>query len=125
MRRQRRDRDRADFLQREIEDHELGDVRQLQHDAIERPQAKLEQIEREVVAQAVDVGVTIPSLAVDQRDTAGVAFKDGRELRRQGLILPIAARAIAGRIFGGKRDHAVQHGSSQRIFLSVCSDRLF
>jgi hypothetical protein len=125
VRRQCRDRDRADFLQRKIEDHEFGDVRQLQHDPVERAQAKRDEIEREVVAQAVDVGVAIPPLAINQRDSAGVARKDGRKLGRQGLVLPVTARSIALRILGGKRNDAVQHGSSQRIFLSVCSDRLF
>ena len=44
----RRNRYAAHFLQAEIQQHELGDVRQLRHDAILRLEAHLEQIQRQV-----------------------------------------------------------------------------
>ena len=50
--RQRDDRDRADLLQREVEEHELGAVRQLHDHAVERAQAEVEQVEREPVGRA-------------------------------------------------------------------------
>ena len=54
---ERRDRDRPDLLQREVEDDELGDVRELHDDAVERPQPAFEEVQREVRRLAVDVGV--------------------------------------------------------------------
>ena len=73
MRDQRRDRDRADLLQREIEDHELGDVRELHDDAVERLQAELEQVQREVRREAVEFGVG---------DSDAVAVDAARRVRR-------------------------------------------
>ena len=120
--RKRRDRDRADLLQGEIEDHELSHVGQLQHDPVERLEAERGQVAREVVTLAIDVRIGEAPLAVDQRETIGKPLEHRRELGRQRLVLPVAARAVALGVLGRKFDDAVQHCSSRRI-VSRCSAR--
>ena len=48
MRGQRHHRDGADLLQREIEIGELHAVRQLHDEAVERTDAEIEQVQREI-----------------------------------------------------------------------------
>src|SRR5665213_4011372 len=58
------DRDAADLLQREIKQYEFGDVGQRRHHPVERIQSQLEQIERQIVGQPVDIGVGVAPLTV-------------------------------------------------------------
>ena len=100
MRHQRGDRDGADLLQREVEQHEFGDVGQRRHHAVERLEPQLEEVQRQVVGDAVQVGVGELALAVDQRDAVRVFAEHRGEFLRERLVLPIALGAIARGEFG-------------------------
>ena len=95
VRGERGDRDAADLLQREIENHELGDVGQRRHDAVERLQPELEQVEREIVGEAVELAIGVAPLAIDERDPVGEGLEHHREFLGQRLVLPIALGAVA------------------------------
>src|SRR5262249_4981517 len=98
-----------DLLQREVENYELGAVRQRRNDAVERLEAELEQVEREVVADAIEVGVAVLPVAVDQEDAILVFREADCEFLREGLVLPVSLTAIALRNLGRERHDAVQH----------------
>src|SRR5262249_35066782 len=106
---QRGDQDAADLLQREVEDHELPAVRQRRHDAVERFQAELEEVQREVVAQAVDLAVSKLALAVYEEDSFPEFRKTNRKFIGEGLVLPVALRAVPRRVLRRERDDAGQH----------------
>src|SRR5581483_6423442 len=109
VRDERGDRDAGDLLQREVEQHELGAVRQRGHDAVEGLQAELEQVQRQVVGEAVDLRIGVLPLAVDQRDAIPVFLEDGGKFLGQALVLPVALLAVALRELRRKRNDARQH----------------
>ena len=100
MRHQRGDRDGADLLQRKVEQHELGDVGQRRYHAVQRLEPELEEIERQVVRELVDLPVSELPFAVDERDAVRILLEDGGEFLRERLVLPIALGAIARGKFG-------------------------
>ena len=57
VRRQRRDRNRADLLQREIQDHELGDVGSCTTTRSSGFKPSVQQVQREIGREPVDLGV--------------------------------------------------------------------
>src|SRR6266540_1939386 len=109
LRGQRGDRDRANLLQREVEQHELGDVRQREHHAVERPEPELEQVERQVLAFFVYIVIGERLLAVDQGNAMLEACKNSGKFLGQRLVLPVALLAVAPRELGRERDDACEH----------------
>jgi hypothetical protein len=113
VRHERGDRNGADLLQREIEQHELGDVRKRRHHAIERLQPELEQVERQVIGELVDLLVGVAALAVHQRRPIFELVKDEGEFFGKRLVLPVAPCAVALRELRRKRHYARQHVRSR------------
>ncbi len=75
---------------------------------------EFEQVQREVVGDAIDVGVAELALAVDERDAVRIFLPDGGEFLRQRLVLPIAFGAVALRVLGGKWHYTgKRHGGSK------------
>src|SRR5713101_6910030 len=104
-----RDRDAADFLQCEIEEHELDDIRKLHDHAIERHEAGLEQIQGEAVGDAVDFGVGKARVPIDDGGAIGVPLEYRRELPGERFLPPVALLAVTLRELGWKRDDALKH----------------
>src|SRR5205823_2792573 len=84
---------------------------------------ELEEVQRQVVGDAVQVGVGELALAVDQRDAVRVLVEDGGEFLRERLVLPVALFAVAARELGreghytGKR-HAFSRKWGRTPFFS-------
>src|ERR1700682_211819 len=102
MCRKSRNRDGPDLLKREVKYDELSHVGKLHHDAVEWLEAYLQQIQRQIISEAIDIGVSKRTILIDKRDSVRVAFENGLEFLRERLIDPIAAFAIALRILGRK-----------------------
>jgi hypothetical protein len=109
VRYQRRDRDGAQLLQREVKQHELRDVRQRRHHPVERLQPELEEVRGQGVGERIDVAVGIRSFSIDQCDPVAVAPEHGMEFLRERLVLPVPLGAVALGEFGRKRNDAGQH----------------
>ena len=110
VRHQRRDRDAAELLQREVQHHELGHVGQGGHDAVQRLEAQLEQVERQVAADGIELRIGVAALAIDQRGALGITLEHGGELLRQRLVAPVALGAVARGVVLGKGHESFQHG---------------
>ena len=109
VRRQRQYRYRADLLQREVENDELDDVGQLDDEPVARPDAEVEQIEREIGRLSVEFGIRQRLDRITQCDPVCEAVTPALEYRAQGQVAPIAALAVQRGIFGRKRNDAVDH----------------
>src|SRR5437764_1446930 len=99
----------ADLLQGEVEEHELGAVRERGHHPVERLEAQLEEVQRQVVGDAVDVGVGVLAFAVYERHSFSELQKDRGKFVGKGFVLPITFLAIALRILRRKGNDAGQH----------------
>src|SRR5215472_4992015 len=106
---ERRDRNAADLLQCEVQNHKLADIRELYYDAVERFEARVEQIQRQVVGQTVEFTVRNRAVAVEQRHAVSVIVKNDPIFLREGLVEPIAPFAVAPGKFRWKWDNAFQH----------------
>ena len=106
-----RDRDAADFLEREIEVDELDDVRQLHDHPIERREAGLEQVQCQAVGDIVDFAIRDARVAIDEGDAFGVALEYRRELFGERPVPPVALVAVASREFGRKGDDSFQQAA--------------
>ena len=109
MRRQRSNRDRADFLQREIKDHELSHVGQGQHHRVQRTQPQVQQVEREALAQTIDIGVGVLAPAIDDKHTRCKFLEDIGEFIAQAAVLPITLGAVACGKLRGKGYDSFYH----------------
>jgi hypothetical protein len=109
VRHERGDRDGAQLLQREVEQHELREVRQRRHHAVKRPEPELEQVKRQVVGQLVDLRVGVVAVSLDEGRSLPVFFKNHVEFLRERLVLPVALRAVALHELRRKRHDALQH----------------
>ena len=113
MRRQCRNRNAADFLQREIQEYEFDHVRHLHDHAIERRQTQVEQVERQALARPIDLCIRVGLAPVEKRDAIAILPEDVGKLLGERLIPPIALVAIALRKFRRKRNHAFKHALPQ------------
>ena len=109
VRDQRCNRDAADFLQGKVEDHKLGHIGQGGHHAVQGLEAQVHQVERQIAAQAIDIGVGVLARAIDQGHAWAVGAKHIVKLIAQGAVFPIAFGAVLGRVFGGERNKTFQH----------------
>ena len=107
---QRGDRDTAGLLQRHIENGEFPDIRELDHHPVQRLQAQLHKVERQVGRQPVELAIGVLAGLVDDRHPVGESFQAGLQLVAQRAVLPVALVAVELLIFGGKGDDAFQHG---------------
>src|SRR6266704_2637985 len=72
MCRQRHHGNRADLLKREIEIDELDAVRELYDKAVERPDAEIEEIEREVCGAFIQLRVADLDVAIEHGNAVGI-----------------------------------------------------
>ena len=75
---------------------------------LERLQAELEQVQRQVVAEPVHVAIGKGALAVDQCDPGSEFVEDVSKFLREGLVLPVALLAVALRELGREGDDALE-----------------
>jgi len=92
------------------EEGELGDVGQADDDAVERPEAEIEQVERDPCRAFVDVAIGEPPVAVDDRGAVGVFREPVREMRCDRAVLPVALLPVLLRELGREPDDAFEHG---------------
>ena len=104
-----RDWDTADFLQGKVEDHKLGHIGQGGHHAVQGLEPQVHQVERQIAAQAIDIGIGVLARAIDQGHAWAVGAKHIVKLIAQGAVFPIAFGAVLGRVFGWKRNKTFQH----------------
>ncbi len=118
VRAQRRDRNGADAHEREIRVDKFGNVRELNHHAIARPQARVEKSAGEPVDGLAQCAVADPPAAVHERGLVRRAGRRARQHVGQRDALPIAEIAVALRKLCGPRRAGVEHGvipSGRRI----------
>src|SRR5471030_117754 len=106
---QRGNRDDADFLQCEIQQHELGHIGQLQHRRLQRAKTEFKQVQRQPVADPIDFGIAVLALSIDDGDAAGVFPEDDREFLRQRPVLPVALFAAHLRVLGREGNDSFEH----------------
>ena len=106
---QRGNRDAADFLQRKVQNHKLSHIGQGGHHAVQGLEPQVHQVERQIAAQAVDIGVGVLALTVDQGHARAMLAKHIIKLIAQGAVFPIAFGPVLGRIFGRERNKTFQH----------------
>ncbi len=95
MSHQSRNRNAPNLLQGKVEDHELGYVRQLNDDPVQRRKTGAEKMQGQVARQAVEFGIRDRPVPVDQGDALRVALENDLEFLRERLVSPISPLTIA------------------------------
>src|ERR1700722_14140185 len=109
VRHERGNRDATDFLQRQVQNNKLGNVRQLQNEPIQRLEADFQKVQRQVVRHAIEFAVGDGTIAIEQSDSSFIFVKSDSVFLRQRLVDPIALVAIALCEFRRKWYYAFQH----------------
>ncbi len=92
---QAQDGNDADLVEREEDEHELPDVRQLNQDDVARSQAAPDQLDGEPVGETVDLLVRQPAITVRQEDAVRMRARSLLDRLRERSGLPPAVADIA------------------------------
>ena len=112
MRGKCRDRNAADFLQREIGHHEFDDIRQLDDNAIQILQPQVQQVQGEAAADVVNIPVGVGMIAIPDRDAIPIFAEDCLEFLRERFVEPIAFFPVFPRKFRGKWNYTFKHADA-------------
>src|SRR6202051_2115714 len=109
VRHERRDGDATDLLKRQVENNELGDIRQLHDNAVQGMEADFQQVQRQVVRHPIEFAVGDGTIPVEQRDSLFIFIKSNSVFLRQRFIYPITLVAITPGKFRRKWNDPFQH----------------
>ena len=118
VRAQRGDRNGADPRQCKVRVDEFRNVRKLDHDAVERPDSRVDEAARKAVDGLAQCPVTDPLAAMDQRGLVRRTVYHPRQQVGQRDALPIAEIAVLFATSCGHGVHPASMGDScrQRIY---------